>query len=88
MTTNPSFTLTVDLAVPVEAGDVPGGTRRIMPIAGGRVDGRVVERNAVPRSAPPRFASTDRYRDPQGGRGTLSRHGSACVRRRGPAYQR
>ena len=45
------FTLHVDLAEPVDAGRVPAGRRRIIPITGGTVDGPELRGTILPGGA-------------------------------------
>ena len=47
----PVFTLTVELAPPVEVGPTPHGTRRIIPIAGGTFTGPAASGVIVPGGA-------------------------------------
>jgi hypothetical protein len=51
LTATPAFTLTVTLAPPIEAGAVPAGYRRIIPITGGTVDGPDLKGEVLPGGA-------------------------------------
>ncbi len=51
LTARPVFTLHVDLAEPIEVGQVPAGHRRIIPITGGNVDGPELSGTILPGGA-------------------------------------
>lgn len=51
LTARPVFTLYVDLAEPIEVGQVPAGHRRIIPITGGTVDGPELTGTILPGGA-------------------------------------
>lgn len=51
LTAHHVFTLHVDLAEPVDVGQVPAGHRRIIPITGGTVDGPQVRGTILPGGA-------------------------------------
>lgn len=47
----PTFTLQVDLAPPIEVGQTPAGVRRIIPITGGSFDGPLLKGEVLPGGA-------------------------------------
>jgi Protein of unknown function (DUF3237) len=51
LTAHPVFTLHVDLAEPIDVGQVPAGHRRIIPITGGTVDGPELSGTILPGGA-------------------------------------
>lgn len=59
LTARPVFTLHVDLAEPIEVGQVPAGHRRIIPITGGTVDGPELSGTILPGGADWNLAGTD-----------------------------
>lgn len=59
LSTSHVFTLTVDIAEPVDAGSIPTGHRRIIPITGGRVDGPELHGDVLPGGADWNTAAPD-----------------------------
>ncbi len=46
-----AFTARVTVATPIDAGAIPGGRRRIIPITGGEVDGPLLSGKVIPGGA-------------------------------------
>ncbi len=59
LSAHPVFTLHVDLAEPIEVGQVPAGHRRIIPITGGTVDGPELSGTILPGGADWNLTGTD-----------------------------